>query len=58
MTSVNEESLQRANAFLAAVAARATVGELVYLLGSLSAQDQHHPARAGGVGIHNATAGE
>jgi chromosome segregation ATPase len=31
MTSVNEESLQRANAFLAAVAARATVGELVDL---------------------------
>ena len=31
MTSVNEESLQRANAFLAAVAARATVGGLVDL---------------------------
>jgi len=31
MTRVNEESLQRANAFLAAVAARATPGELVDL---------------------------
>jgi hypothetical protein len=31
MTCVNEESLQRANAFLAAVAARATTGELVDL---------------------------
>ena len=31
MTCVNEESLQRANAFLAAVAARATPGELVDL---------------------------
>src|SRR4029453_12614981 len=31
MTCMNEESLQRANAFLAAVAARATPGELVDL---------------------------
>ena len=31
MTCVNEESLQRANAFLAAVAARATPGELIDL---------------------------